>query len=659
MKKNNILNKLAVIMITTIIIIFTTRVNVIRSVNTSNYYSSYIQGLIGTPAKEWGSAGYSTQCVELVKYYIEQLWKVKTKEIGLGNGNEIYKIVAHTYPSYFTAIDYYDGLKLMPGDIISYHSSGWAADYGHTALVYEVNGDSYKIAEQWQECGTVRKNTKNIKKGQYGVPYSIIGIARPNNYSFNEIPSDVVLTNNQYWYDIKDVITLNVASNNAYEYWLSITQGDKYVVNQKIYGEFSINACDLGYGDYHAWVSAVNSLGSTDSNHLNFSVVGSPTYIDIFSKNNSYTIKDTISITVNSICAKGHVIGIDKVGKGRIITAECDSTYQIDAEELGYGEYSVYFSVYNGSGTIDTTRVNFNIYDKAPTWGKLEIVDSKVNYNVGDTILFKATSDYGTGYWLGLDKDNKRLITEEMHDGLYSFKIKEEGDYSAYVSIASSLGGIDSKRIYFNAYKSKILKFDPNGGETSIVEKSILYNNTYGKLPKPTRNGYTFDGWFTTKEGGIRIKEDSIVSVKTDQTLYAQWKLNSYKVKLDTNDGTISDNSIIVTYSKGYGTLPKPTRDGYIFLGWFTELNGGEEVTLSTPVTNPNNHILYAHWEKNIGDVNEDGIFNVVDVVILQKWLICVSDVTLKDWQAADLCDDDNINIFDLCIMKRKLLKTA
>lgn len=55
------------------------------------------------------------------------------------------------------------------------------------------------------------------------------------------------------------------------------------------------------------------------------------------------------------------------------------------------------------------------------------------------------------------------------------------------------------------------------------------------------------------------------------------------------------------------------------------------------------------------GDINSDGIFNINDVVLLNKWLLGVSDVKINNWKSADLCDDDIINIFDLCIMKNKL----
>lgn len=56
------------------------------------------------------------------------------------------------------------------------------------------------------------------------------------------------------------------------------------------------------------------------------------------------------------------------------------------------------------------------------------------------------------------------------------------------------------------------------------------------------------------------------------------------------------------------------------------------------------------------GDINADGKFNVADVVMLQKWLLAVPDTKLEDWQAGDLCMDNRIDVFDLCMMKRLLL---
>ena len=57
-----------------------------------------------------------------------------------------------------------------------------------------------------------------------------------------------------------------------------------------------------------------------------------------------------------------------------------------------------------------------------------------------------------------------------------------------------------------------------------------------------------------------------------------------------------------------------------------------------------------------IGDVNADGEFNVADLVVLQNWLLVRPDAKLADWKAGDLCEDDRLDVFDLVLMRRKLI---
>ena len=55
------------------------------------------------------------------------------------------------------------------------------------------------------------------------------------------------------------------------------------------------------------------------------------------------------------------------------------------------------------------------------------------------------------------------------------------------------------------------------------------------------------------------------------------------------------------------------------------------------------------------GDANGDGIFDVKDIITLQRWLLH-DGTSLPDWKACDFTEDQQINIFDLIMMKRKLL---
>ena len=57
------------------------------------------------------------------------------------------------------------------------------------------------------------------------------------------------------------------------------------------------------------------------------------------------------------------------------------------------------------------------------------------------------------------------------------------------------------------------------------------------------------------------------------------------------------------------------------------------------------------------GDVNDDGEFNVADVVLFQKWLLGSADANLINWKIADFCNDNVLNVFDLCLMRKALVQ--
>lgn len=56
-------------------------------------------------------------------------------------------------------------------------------------------------------------------------------------------------------------------------------------------------------------------------------------------------------------------------------------------------------------------------------------------------------------------------------------------------------------------------------------------------------------------------------------------------------------------------------------------------------------------------DVNADGRFSIADAVALQRWLACMPDAELADWQAGDLNGDLKLDSTDLSLMKQEFLK--
>lgn len=57
------------------------------------------------------------------------------------------------------------------------------------------------------------------------------------------------------------------------------------------------------------------------------------------------------------------------------------------------------------------------------------------------------------------------------------------------------------------------------------------------------------------------------------------------------------------------------------------------------------------------GDVNADNKFNILDIILLKKWLLDIPSTELANWKSGDLNHDDTLNILDLSIMKQKFIK--
>ncbi len=74
-------------------------------------------------------------------------------------------------------------------------------------------------------------------------------------------------------------------------------------------------------------------------------------------------------------------------------------------------------------------------------------------------------------------------------------------------------------------YKSKtyIVTLNANGGEISSNTLTVTYGEMYENLPVPTKQYYTFLGWYTDSEGGDLIKNTSLVSIAANHILYAHW----------------------------------------------------------------------------------------------------------------------------------------
>ena len=113
------------------------------------------------------------------------------------------------------------------------------------------------------------------------------------------------------------------------------------------------------------------------------------------------------------------------------------------------------------------------------------------------------------------------------------------------------------------------------------------------------RDGYLFKGW---SDGEAVYQAGASYTMPEGAVIFtAQWEKHSvepkkYTVIFDAAGGSVTSASVIVEEGSEIGTLPVPVREGYEFLGWYTQANGGVQVTAADKVKE--DMTLYAHWKQ-------------------------------------------------------------
>jgi uncharacterized repeat protein (TIGR02543 family) len=142
------------------------------------------------------------------------------------------------------------------------------------------------------------------------------------------------------------------------------------------------------------------------------------------------------------------------------------------------------------------------------------------------------------------------------------------------------------------------ITFDPNGGYLPPAEriKYVDAGEKLGTLPIPGKDKSELIGWFTSRDGGEEVTEETIIP-RNNVTYYAHWRKTTVLVSLDARGGSVNPSVIEAIIGAAYGALPTPSRFLSQFDGWFTEPDGGgSKVTSESIVSIEEDHSLYAKW---------------------------------------------------------------
>ena len=203
---------------------------------------------------------------------------------------------------------------------------------------------------------------------------------------------------------------------------------------------------------------------------------------------------------------------------------------------------------------------------------------------------------------LVLSKDGNKTYVAENHTDEVKRVYFTDNTYvdvpanSSYVGPKTGNGSnpnVDESELLGNTSKVNVEiyleNYEGTGYEKQEKQVSVKEGTTSYTYEPENITGFTYDNGNSNNILTTVVKEDNTATVK------AYYKRNSYTIQYELNDGTNNDAN-----PNGYRfgssiKLNNPTREGYKFLGWYTDDNYQNQITEITDST-AENLVLYAKF---------------------------------------------------------------
>ncbi len=252
-------------------------------------------------------------------------------------------------------------------------------------------------------------------------------------------------------------------------------------------------------------------------------------------------------------------------------------------------------------------------------------VSLKVPGNETQTVIIKGIEEDTSTMIVKYKKSGSGFTVEwgqkewKMYEGALYHKLIITGTASGSGTINVSLQRRDdgsilsSKTINVSvSADSYTVLFDCNGG--TLIKDGVSYDDggRAANMPKGkklelatvsnymSRDGYTLIGWNTKADGtGTSYSTTDTYTVTKSETLYAQWRANTYIISYNANGGIGAPLSQTQVYGESLTlSSTKPTRTGYDFTGWNTKADGsGKSYSSGDSYLVTEKLYLYAQWK--------------------------------------------------------------
>ena len=277
------------------------------------------------------------------------------------------------------------------------------------------------------------------------------------------------------------------------------------------------------------------------------------------------------------------------------------------------GDYTVCVTAYNESGFAKSDTISFKVVEKigCPTWATLSTQDNRTVFGIGEQVQFSMNSDNAKYYVIGIDYEGERIVTSPMAEGydLYCYGFNFTGNYTAYVSAYNGNNWVDSNIINFKVVEDIN---SPTWAKLSIKDTSEIFD----------------------------IGQQIQFNMESDNATY-------FVIGIDRNGERILTQPL----EKGVTLYSYQLDDIGTYTAYVSAYNGNYWVDSNIV----NFKVITQETSFQVGDCNNDGELNTMDIILLQKWLL-TGNVQLANWQSADLNQDGILNIFDFCLLKQMLI---
>ena len=490
--------------------------------------------------------------------------------------------------------------------------------------------------------GTTSDSTETVKKIKYGEVYGTLPTPTRTGYTFNGYVTSAGTT-------IKEKTVLTIASDHTiYASWSARTYTITFV-----YGDGRSNTTKtVTYGSTYGELPTPEREGYTflewrTNNGNNSGLVTRDTEVTITSNQTLYARWDTNKYMVTFVYNNGSANTTKEVTYGstygELPTPEKDGyifngwatssgtiinsadKVTITSNQTLYAQWSTgsYLVTFNANGGTVSTPTKNVVYGS--TYGELPTPE-RVGYsftgwrtgNGNNSALIKSdtTVSIAANHTLYASWDPNSYTVTFVYNNASSNTITNVKYDNTYGTLPSptktgytfkgwyTTGGVkisSTTKVSLASNHTLTAQWTANtytvniavscGNSATLNSIEVTYDGTYGSFGTFTCSGYTFAGWETAD--GTEIKSTDIVTITSDIDVTAKWTANTYTITFVYNNGS-ANTTKNVTYNSTYGTLPTPTKSGYIFNGWAT--SSGTTISSTTKVAITSNQTLYAQW---------------------------------------------------------------